>query len=119
MALLLDAMPALWAPTIYGPSTQPTHLASAHPADLRVFCPAADGQLTHAYTAYSTAALLPLGQPAQPMEAQDLPADPRPVLVIDPHQAMASQPLSHPAPGTSSGPPPCWGLVRWHCGSRS
>ena len=32
------------------------------------------------------------------------------------HLAMASQPLSHPAPGTSSGPPPGWSLVIWHCG---
>ena len=82
MALLLDAMPAYWEAHIYGPSPQPTHLASADPADRRVFCPAADGQLTHLHTASSTAALLPLGQPAQPMEGQDLPADLRPVLVM-------------------------------------
>ena len=78
MALLLDAMLAPWAAHIYGPGPQPTHLASNDPADRRVFCPAADGQLAHAHTASITAALLPLGQPAQPMEAQDLPADLRP-----------------------------------------
>ena len=103
MVLLLDAMPAPWGAHIYGSSPQPTHLGSADPADRRVLCPAANGQLTHLYTASSTAALLPLGQPAQPVEAQDLPADPRPVLVMkwDPTRA---QPLSHPAPGTGSGP---------------
>ena len=95
MALLLDAMSAPWAAHIYGPSPQPTHLASANPADRRVFCPAADGQLPHAYTASSTAALLPLGQPAQPMEAQDLPANLRPVLVIEwGHCIPATQPPS-------------------------
>ena len=82
MALLLDAMPAAWAAHIYGPSPQPTHLASADPAEWRIFCPALDGHLTHTYTASSTAALLPLEQPAQPTLAQDLLADLRPVLVI-------------------------------------
>jgi hypothetical protein len=82
MAFFLDAMPAPWAAHKYEPNPKPTHLASADPADRRVFCPAADRQLTHAYTAFSTAALLPLGQPAQPVEAQDLLADLRSVLVI-------------------------------------
>ena len=50
MALLLDAMPASRAAHIYGPSPQPTHLTSANPADQRVFCPAADGQLTYAHS---------------------------------------------------------------------
>ena len=61
MALLLDAMPAAWAAHFHGPSPQPTHLASADPADRRIFCPGPDGHLTHTYTAFSTAALLALG----------------------------------------------------------
>ena len=82
MALLLDAMPAAWAAHIHGPSPQPTHLASADPADRRIFCPGPDGHLTHTYTASSTAALLAVEQLPQPMLGQDLPADLRPVLVI-------------------------------------
>ena len=82
MALLLDAMPAAWAAHIHGPSPQPTHLASADPADRRIFCPGLDGHLTHTYTASSTAALLAVEQLPQPMLGQDLPADLRPVLVI-------------------------------------
>ena len=82
MALLLDAMPAAWAAHIHGPSPQPTHLASADPADRRIFCPGPDGHLTHTYTASSTAALLAVEQLPQPIMGQDLPADLRPVLVI-------------------------------------
>ena len=63
---------ALRAAHIYGPSPQPTHFASADPADHRVFCPAADGQLAHAYTAISTAALLPLGQPTHSSQGKPL-----------------------------------------------
>ena len=81
MALLLDALPAAWAAHIHGPSPQPTQLASADPADRRIFCPAPDGHLTHTYMASSTAALLALEQPPQPVLGQDLPADLRPVLV--------------------------------------
>ena len=89
MALLLDAMPAAWAAHIHGPSPQPTHLASADPADRRIFCPGPDGHLTHTYTASSTAALLAVEQLPQPMLGRDLPADLRPVLVIqwDPTRA--------------------------------
>ena len=83
MALLLDAMPAAWAAHIHGPSPQPTHLASADPADRRIFCPGPDGHLTHTYTASSTAALLAVEQLPQPMLGQDLPAGLRPVLVIE------------------------------------
>ena len=83
MALLLDAMPAAWAAHIHGPSPQPTHLASADPADRRIFCPGPDGHLTHTFTASSTAALLAVEQLPQPMLCQDLPADLRPVLVIE------------------------------------
>ena len=39
----------------HGP--QPTHLASADPADRRIFCPALDGHLTHTYTASSRSCL--------------------------------------------------------------
>ena len=72
----------LGQPTSTGPSPQPTHLASADPADRRIFCPGPDGHLTHTYTASSTAALLAVEQLPQPMLGQDLPADLRPVLVI-------------------------------------
>ena len=80
--MALDAMPAAWAAHIHGPSPQPTHLASADPADRRIFCPGPDGHLTHTYTASSTAALLAVEQLPQPTLGQDLPAGLRPVLVI-------------------------------------
>jgi len=50
IALLLASMPPSWAAHVYGPSPQPTHMASAAPADSRVFCPDADGQLIHTHT---------------------------------------------------------------------
>ena len=81
LAILLDVMPASWAARIYGPAPS----LQTWPQRTRrtdVFCPASNGQRTHVYTASRSAVLLPLGQPAQPMEAQDLPADLRPMLVI-------------------------------------
>ena len=35
---------------------------------------------------------------------------------VGPHQALASQTFSQL--GASSGPSPCWSLVRWHCGPK-
>ena len=118
MALLLDAMPAAWAAHIHGPSPQPTHLASADPADRRIFCPGPDGHLTHTYTASSTAALLALEQPPSAYAGPGPASRPQAGAghPVGPHQALASQALSRPASGASSGPSPCWSLVRWHCG---
>ena len=82
MVLLLEAMPAAWAAHKNGTRPQPTHLASADPAERRIFCPAPDGHLTHTHTASSTATLPALEQPLQPMLGQDLSTDLRPVLVI-------------------------------------
>ncbi len=59
---------------------------SAAAGDSRVFCPDADGQLIHTYTVTPTAALQPaLPLPPLPEASQQppLPADLRPVLVMD------------------------------------
>ena len=103
MALLLDAMPAPWAAHIYGPGPQPTHLASADPADRRIFCPAADGQLAHSIQHCDAAAAGTVGSAhggPGPASRPQASAGHR----VRSHQAMASQPLSHPAPGATSGP---------------
>ena len=79
------------------------------------------------YTASNTAALLAVEQLRQPVMGQDLPADLRPVLVIqwDPtrpwhHRHSAGQ---HQVPALGplffffwGGPSPRCSLVRWHCG---
>jgi len=58
-------------------------MASAAPADSRVFCPDADGQLIHTHTVTATAALVPAPALEQDAPQPQLPADLRPVLVID------------------------------------
>jgi len=83
IALLLASMPPSWAAHVCGPSPQPTHMASAAPADSRVFCPDADGQLIHTHTVTATAALVPAPALEQDAPQPQLPADLRPVLVID------------------------------------
>ena len=83
IALLLASMPPSWAAHVCGPSPQPTHMASAAPADNRVFCPDADGQLIHTHTVTATAALVPAPALEQDAPQAQLPADLRPVLVID------------------------------------
>ena len=72
-------MPASWAAHVCGPSPQPTHMASAAPADSRVFCPDADGQLIHTYTVTATAALIPAPALEQDEPQPQLPAHLRPV----------------------------------------
>ena len=83
VALLLASMPPSWAAHVCGPSPQPTHMASAAPADSRVFCPDADGQLIHTYTVTATAALVLAPALEQDAPQPQLPADLRPVLVMD------------------------------------
>ena len=83
VTLLLDSMPASWAAHVCGPAPQPTHLASAAAGDSRVFCPDADGQLIHTYTVTPTAALQPALPLLEASQQPPLPADLRPVLVMD------------------------------------
>ena len=83
VSLILDSMPASWAEHVCAPSPQPTHLATAALADSRVFCLDADGQLIHTYTATFTEALVPALTLPQDALRPPLPADLRPVLVMD------------------------------------
>ena len=83
VTLLLDSMPASWAAHVCGPAPQPTHLVSAAAGDSRVFCPDADGQLIHTYTVTPTAALQPALPLPEASQQPPLPADLRPVLVMD------------------------------------
>ena len=83
VALLLASMPPSWAAHVCGPSPQPTLMASAAPADSRVFCPDADGQLIHTYTVTATAALVSAPALEQDAPQPQLSADLRPVLVMD------------------------------------
>ena len=94
---------------IHGPSPQPTHFASADPADRRIFCPAPDGPLTRTYTASSTAMLLALEQLASAYTRPGLTGRPEASAghPKGPNQALACQALSQPAPGASLGPSPC------------
>jgi len=59
IALLLASMPPSWTAHVCGPSPRPTHMVSAAPANRRVFCPDADGQLIHTHTVTATAAQIP------------------------------------------------------------
>ncbi|CAL5219684.1 g1571 [Coccomyxa viridis] len=83
VTLLLDSMPASWAAHVCGPAPQPTQLVSAAAGDSRVFCPDADGQLIHTYTVTPTAALQPALPLPEASQQPPLPADLRPVLVMD------------------------------------